>query len=626
MRVRNAGCGMRIGECHGILTRRGGDAGTRGIARKSPRRPFPVSPRLGGDLQPATSDLQPPTCSPSTFHSRLLACRQFVDALVCLALAVILFRAFEVEGYLISTGSMAPSLLGLHKRVICPACRFQFALGIAQHEAAGAGAWTSGAASPSNQRRILAVCPNCGQGSLNTARVPPNQGDQLLVHKHAYLYRQPRRWEIIVFRNPQKLAEAYVKRVVGLPGESVQIIDGDVYIGGRLQRKSLTTQRAIRIPVYDCDYQPHDDPEWRPRWLPEPTDVMWEPYGNGFVFDGPAGATTALQPTFSWVAYRHSIRSGGQHETSVPLDSSAPLDDWLQADQPSGEVPLDVTPADLPIRYDRQTQRLVATGVLSDEWRDRLLARSDDADFITAVEELYEQSHIAPITDVYGYNRVDASDLPIPVRDLMFSAQVVFREGRGEFVLQMTDGRDVFDCVFDRGHSEVRLRVNGGNEPVRTARLPMTTATKPLLVEMSLMDRQVLVGVDGRPIFAPWKLSPLKDERHEWPRQPVRFGASDLQMYVRSLKLFRDVYYTSQKARNGVEHPYRLGPDEYFVLGDNSPISSDSRVWRHGGVSARLLLGKPFVVHLPSRPGKIRIGDSVGYIRVPDFARIRYIR
>ena len=37
--------------------------------------------------------------------------RQLIDAAICLALAVILFRGFQVEGYMISTGSMAPTLL-----------------------------------------------------------------------------------------------------------------------------------------------------------------------------------------------------------------------------------------------------------------------------------------------------------------------------------------------------------------------------------------------------------------------------------------------------------------------------------------------------------------------------------
>ena len=38
---------------------------------------------------------------------------------------------------------------------------------------------------------------------------------------------------------------------------------------------------------------------------------------------------------------------------------------------------------------------------------------------------------------------------------------------------------------------------------------------------------------------------------------------------------------------------WQLGPDEYFLLGDNPPVSLDSRLW--GPVSARLLIGKPLI-------------------------------
>jgi hypothetical protein len=62
------------------------------------------------------------------------------------------------------------------------------------------------------------------------------------------------------------------------------------------------------------------------------------------------------------------------------------------------------------------------------------------------------------------------------------------------------------------------------------------------------------------------------------------------------------------------------------VLGDNSPVSNDGRSWPQGAIKRSQLIGKPFVVHLPSRPGRISFGGFTRYIRVPDFSRIRYIR
>ncbi len=112
-----------------------------------------------------------------------------------------------------------------------------------------------------------AVCPNCGQRHISTAAIPRNEGDQLMVHKHAYQFRDPRRWEVIVFKNPSDPLQAYVKRVVGLPGETVSIHDGDISINNELQPRSLETIRSMGILVDDHDHQPQDDPNWQSRWI-----------------------------------------------------------------------------------------------------------------------------------------------------------------------------------------------------------------------------------------------------------------------------------------------------------------------------------------------------------------------
>ncbi len=57
--------------------------------------------------------------------------------------------------------------------------------------------------------------------------------DQLMMDKLSYRFHDPERFDIIVFpvvRDGKE--EYYIKRVIGLPGETVQIIDGYVYING----------------------------------------------------------------------------------------------------------------------------------------------------------------------------------------------------------------------------------------------------------------------------------------------------------------------------------------------------------------------------------------------------------
>ena len=274
-----------------------------------------------------------------------------------------------------------------------------------------------------------------------------------------------------------------------------------------------------------------------------------------------------------------------------------------------------------PLQYNPVTGTLSCYGVLPDWERDRLLRVVEDPRFSQAVQRLSEQSHIAPIDDRYGYNRTSRSEPSNSVRDLMIALEITVAKGQGGFVLQMTDGKQTFNCVVDIGRGEVRLLVDGETDAERITKLNSSLLQHPMLWEMSLMDRQVLVAVNEHQLFEPLLLEDSgrtgKPSRH-----PVRIGAEGLQVRIQSLKLFRDVYYTRKDSND----PYTLGKDEYYVLGDNSPVSSDSRVWVTPAVNKSLFLGKPFVVHLPSRPGRIKIGERFVQIRIPDISRIHCIR
>ncbi|RJQ14572.1 signal peptidase I [Candidatus Parcubacteria bacterium] len=57
-----------------------------------------------------------------------------------------------------------------------------------------------------------------------------NNGDYLIVDEISYRFREPSRDEVVVFRFPQDPDQFYIKRIIGLPNEMVEIRDGDVYI------------------------------------------------------------------------------------------------------------------------------------------------------------------------------------------------------------------------------------------------------------------------------------------------------------------------------------------------------------------------------------------------------------
>ena len=54
--------------------------------------------------------------------------------------------------------------------------------------------------------------------------------DRIIALRFSYLLTTPRRFDIVVFRNPDDESVLYVKRVIGLPGETLEIINGRVYI------------------------------------------------------------------------------------------------------------------------------------------------------------------------------------------------------------------------------------------------------------------------------------------------------------------------------------------------------------------------------------------------------------
>ncbi len=67
-------------------------------------------------------------------------------------------------------------------------------------------------------------------------------GDVVLINRIVYDARKPKRGEIIAFRpNGNENAHYCIKRVVGLPGETVQIKDGKIYIDGKVQKKDIYT-------------------------------------------------------------------------------------------------------------------------------------------------------------------------------------------------------------------------------------------------------------------------------------------------------------------------------------------------------------------------------------------------
>ena len=76
-----------------------------------------------------------------------------------------------------------------------------------------------------------------------------SDGDQLLVDKLSYRFQNPKRFDIIVFPYQYEENTYYIKRIIGLPGETVQVVDGYVYINGSRLESDIYGNELMDDPM-----------------------------------------------------------------------------------------------------------------------------------------------------------------------------------------------------------------------------------------------------------------------------------------------------------------------------------------------------------------------------------------
>lgn len=91
-------------------------------------------------------------------------------------------------------------------------------------------------------------------GSMENTIMP---GDRIMGLRVVYWFNQPQRGDIVVFKYPDNEKEKYIKRVIGLPGETIQVIDGQVYINGAINEQ---VNAHIKEAMYG-DFGPYEVPE-----------------------------------------------------------------------------------------------------------------------------------------------------------------------------------------------------------------------------------------------------------------------------------------------------------------------------------------------------------------------------
>lgn len=564
--------------------------------------------------------------------------RSAIDLAICFVMAVIMLREFVLEGYLISTGSMAPGLLGFHRRVQCPQCQYEFAFGVSFDDSAGS--IPALIQEPEGARRY-ATCPNCGQINIDVSGVPNSHGDQLLVQKHVYDLYPPKRWETIVFRNPASPGEAYVKRVVGLPSDRIRIINGDVYINGKIARKDFRQQQWMRIPVSTLSNLAESE-DWQMPWE---LDDGWKASGAKLQLDS--------SPEMQWLRFRNWRWYGGHHVAETPLAAATGGKDW---DTYVARFDSLSVAWSSRLDYDRTREVLRCEGVMPEDLQQDMIAHATTDEFRDAVFRLAALSHLAPVTDRYGYNAMVSSPEYV-VGDLMLKTELSWKRAMESLRVQIPVETFTFEFRLEPEGDDywsATLVSLDDRSIIRQGRIRLQSPESgrtSLLLEVSNFDRQVVVGIDGQLCFEPLgvgtemtteqaleaSVSTIAGQKMDaekaarislrWEQQKRwAIGVMSGDVQIETLEVFRDVFYTPARRKNAIESEFLVPEGSYFVQGDNSPVSSDSRNWLNPCVPHKMLIGKPFLVHLPSRPAVLQFGGRQWPIRVPEISRIRYIR
>jgi signal peptidase I len=595
---------------------------------------------------------------PQPASSGSVAFRETIESIVVAFVLAFLFRTFEAEAFVIPTGSMSPSLQGQHKDVECSECGYRFRTG-ASNEGDRRAALLAQLRRTSdiNQRAnietqiagvdvIAGMCPMCRQTMLfrtdglpenvptavsteNVTDAPTYPGDRILVNKYAYEFTDPDRWDVVVFKFPGNGEMNYIKRLVGLPGESLELFQGDVFIKSlddadpyQIERKPAEKVDAMLQSVHDTDFDPTIlyQAGWPLRWSDASTGG-WETVveeddqsvTQQFKFTAEA-APNADQPV-AWLRYQHLIPSDddwsvARHfkKTGKPL---IPQDEWVANIQP--ELITDFNPYNASI----------------------------------------DRGQVMPLNKPRGPLQIEPSMLGMEwVGDLAVKADVEVHEAQGELLLDLVEAGVHFTARIDLATGKATLEIDGQNDFTATAQTPITGAGD-YQIQFANIDDQLLLWVDGdlvdfgtdaqydadKVFGGRANAIPKTSADDPGDLSPVGIGARGANLTVNHLQVLRDIYYiavrdsdrqmgnrfspggyfidyerpdfpvtledgtqldalsserqlfrdpdTWSRFKTRQKRQFPVNDDQYFVMGDNSPQSLDARLWAGGANQER---------------------------------------
>ncbi|MEX2115191.1 MAG: S26 family signal peptidase, partial [Pirellulales bacterium] len=260
------------------------------------------------------------------------------------------------------------------------------------------------------------------------------------------------------------------------------------------------------------------------------------------------------------------------------------------------------------------------------------------------------------------------------VGDLLLECQLEVTKPEGKTLFELVKGGVKFRCQIDCQSGEALLAIDGRDEYQPRAQTNVRGAGSHR-IEFANVDNQLLLWIDGSPIefdvattYPPLGNDlPRSEDAEPGDLLPARIGAAGAGLRVSQLRLWRDIYYIAAAGRLGVsdygsgsailarmnydqlaqfwqspadwqpaegpnpfdqreEAVFPLSDDQFFMLGDNSPLSLDARLWMaERYVDRNLLVGKALYIFWPHSFNKLP-GTSIPFPFFPNFARMRFIR
>ena len=225
-----------------------------------------------------------------------------------------------------------------------------------------------------------------------------------------------------------------------------------------------------------------------------------------------------------------------------------------------------------------------------------------------------------PVRNYYGYNGNYRGSPPAPIRDLKVSTQVraMPRGGSKSAItleIENTPSRYQWRIPFNREKSTINIvskdeksATNSTENPDWEFDFSLRTDVETNL-SMEVVDRTVRFFADGELIGElPLPESEITAGTGRNAKQHVRVHVSHCGGYLKQVQIYRDLHWTGN-GNYAVTGPFGIDQGRYFVLGDNSPSSLDSRYW--GSFSRSNLLGRGFVIFWPALPWR----NESGFIR-----------